>query len=302
MARDSLAPRKTPDRWLPREDWVYRHWSPFSQSDLERELTLAPGQLEALLFDDRRTLIELARVKGVDPAALRDRLVEPATAGVSADRVLALRSRAWRVLTQGHLAQHLFYHPYHGLDVRANAPMLFGLTPRRYWRLRLAGRTPRQILRIKRRPAVGLYVGMRRLFDVDDAEGVRLQVTSPAATNDARRRREAELSCWSRSALPGIALDTKHPYGEQHKIRGRRGSLRNTADLRADERLIERFRRQLPSSCWVIPDAWRGPQVPRARSSDPDPDPALQGYRDPASADDPATASRVPRYVCGLQV
>lgn len=300
MARDTLAPRGAKDHWLPREGWVYRHWLPFSRADLERELVLAPGQLEAFLFDDRRTLVELARAKGIDPGALRDRLVAPAAVGFTADQVAVLRERAWRVLTQGHLAQHLLYHPYHGINLNANAPSLFGLSPYKYLHLRLAGRTALELLRRQQLPVSGLVDAMHRLFDIDDAEGLRLRVTGQAATLEGRQRRDSELSCWLRVPIPGV--DPTHPYAAQRTIPARRRVLRNGADLRADGRRVERYRRHLPRSCWVVPRAWKGPNVRRARTSDPDPDPALRGLRDPSTPAAAAAAAHVPRYVCDLQL
>lgn len=285
--RDSLAPAGSSDHWLPKEDWVYRHWLPFAQADLERELGLGPGQLEAFLFDDRRTLVELARAKGMDPAALRDRLVAPVVSGLGPDRAAVVRERAWRVLTQGHLAQHLLFHPYHGLDVRANAPAIFGLTPRHYQHERLTGRTPLQLIAAHGGTRATLRGALDRLYVVDADEGLRLQVTGRAATTEMLARRRAELRCWMRSPVPG--KDPGQPYVEQHKIEGRRATVTTAAQLAADERIIERYRRALPRSCWSVPARWRGPVVRPARGADPDP-----GVTTAAA---PATLRREPRAV-----
>ena len=281
-ARDTLAPRGAPDRWLPREDWVYRHWLAFDAATANRELGLAPGQLEALLFDDRRTLVALARVRGLEPGALRDRLVAPALVGVVDPlRIATLRSRAWRMMTQGHLAQHMFYHPYHGLDARANSRRLFGLGPKAYYRARLRGRTPLGLLRANGGDPATLFAGMDALFLADRDEGLRLQSTSPAAAAERVVVQRGQLACWARHSIPGT--DRGHPYGEQHHLKQRRLLPRTRAQMHADERLLERFRTTLPASCWAIPDPWRGPALPPPRTDDADPDPELRTFTDPAT-------------------
>ncbi len=294
-ARDALAPAGASDHWLPREDWVYRHWLPFAAVDATRELGLGRGELEAFLFDDRRTLVQLARAEGLDPGALRDRLVAPAIAGLAdPQRVATVRSRAWRMLTQGHLAQHLLFHPYHGLDVRAAASLLFGIGPKAYWRARLRGATPLQLAQADGSNAGELTDAMDGLFAVDHDEGLRLQVTSPAAAAERVALQQAELPCWERRAIPG--KDPGQPYVEQHKIPGRTLLPRTAAQLHADERILERYRRALPRSCWVLPRAYDGPAVAAPRASDPDTDPSLRGFIDPATPADQA----VPRFVCTL--
>ena len=295
QARDSLAPPGSPDQWLPREDWVYRHWLPFDAAAAARELRVSPDQLEALLFDDRRTLVALGRAQGLDPGAVRDRLVAPALEGVTdPERVARLRSRAWRVMTQGHLAQHLLYHPYHGVDVRQNTRALFGLTRSEYYRGRLRGRTPLQLATQGGTGAGGLATALGRLFTIDRDEGLRLQVTSATAADERVARQEEQLPCWRSRVVPGD--DRAHPYAQQHVLRDRVLLPRSTAQLRADERELERFRRALPGSCWSRPARWTGPALGPEPRNDPDPDPALRGFVDPSTA-----ASRaVPRMVCAL--
>ena len=44
-----------------------------------------------------------------------------------------------RVLTQGHLAQHLFFHVFHGLDLHPHSEHLFGMPADAYRALREGG-------------------------------------------------------------------------------------------------------------------------------------------------------------------
>lgn len=105
-----------------------------------------------------------------------------------------------------------------------------------------------------------------------------------------------QFACWRVSQVPG--KDTSHPYAQQHTLKQRVLLPRTRAELRADERLLNRFRRALPRRCWALPDPWRGPAMDPSRASDPDPDPALAGFVDPARAEDQRRA--VPRLVCEL--
>lgn len=297
LARDSLAPPGAPDQWLPRQDWVYRHWLPFDAASATRELGLAPGQLEALHFDDRRSIVQLARALQLDVGALRDRLVAPALVGVTDPRRVArLRSRAWRMMSQGHPAQHLLYHPYHGLDVRTNTRRTFGIGPLAYIRARLRGFTPRALARANGLGLPELAADLEDLFAVDHDEGLRLQVTSAAAAAERRAVRRSHVPCWSKRTIPGS--DPAHPYAAQHRLKKRVLLPRTRAQLRADEALMERFRTTRPASCWTVPDPWRGPDLEPAPASDPDPDPTMRGFVDPAT---PAEERRaVPRAVCLL--
>jgi Tol biopolymer transport system component/plastocyanin len=54
--------------------------------------------------------------------------VAPWRGRVSARRLALLRSRALRTITQGHLAQHLFFHSLHQFAIPSRAPAIFGLS------------------------------------------------------------------------------------------------------------------------------------------------------------------------------
>src|SRR3954466_2730177 len=105
---DSLAPNGAPAHWLPPEPWVYNHWLPFDERRLYRLLGITREQLWQQLRDDHRTLSELASTHGwPEPARLAATLVAPERARVGAAQATVLQARAERVITQGHLAQHL---------------------------------------------------------------------------------------------------------------------------------------------------------------------------------------------------
>ena len=144
-AHDSLAPPGAPHTWLPDEDWVTRHWVPFDERRLTARLGLRSRELEAYLYDDHRALSELALARGLDVDQLRDELVAPWRATVDDARYELLRERTQRVLTQPHLAQHVFFHLFHGAALVDDPVMAYGLPAGTVWQLRVDGLTPVEV-------------------------------------------------------------------------------------------------------------------------------------------------------------
>ncbi len=99
------------------------HWLPYEERRLYRLLGIDRGDLWRFLRDNRRTIAELVSSKGWH----RDALVAPWRGKTSPRRVGALRSRALRTLTQGYLAQHTFFHPFHQTSVPRRARAIFGV-------------------------------------------------------------------------------------------------------------------------------------------------------------------------------
>ena len=146
---DSLAPKNAPAHWLPPEAWVYNHWIPYDEGRLYRLLKIDRRQLWQQLRDDHHTVAELAAAHGYrDPAKLAAALVAPRAASVSAATLATLRGRAERTLTQGHLAQHLFFHSLHQFAIPSAAPDLFGVTDAAFRVLRRGELSPLAIGRL----------------------------------------------------------------------------------------------------------------------------------------------------------
>src|SRR5215210_6962130 len=123
---DSGAPANAPAHWLPPEAWVYNHWLPYDETRLYRLLGITRVGLWEQLRDDRRTLGELAARHGwPDARRLAAALVAPEAAHVDRARLATLRRRALRTITQGHLAQHLFFHSLHQFGIASEAPAMF---------------------------------------------------------------------------------------------------------------------------------------------------------------------------------
>jgi len=147
---DSEAPPGAPPHWLPNERWVMQHWLPFDEERLYSLLHSSRGEVWRWLRDDTRNLAGLARERGWQPEALARELVAPWRGKLAEpSRLALLQSRALRVLTQGHLSQHIFFHSLHQNAIPDNAPAIFGVGSREEFQtLRRSELSPLQICRL----------------------------------------------------------------------------------------------------------------------------------------------------------
>lgn len=126
---DPAAPRGAPPYWLPEERWVDARWLPFEEARLLTELDLSYRQFLTILRAER-PLAAVARRRGVPPSRLTAKLL--GWRGRTGTPVTVLWSRTARVLTQPHLAAHMFTHSFHNSAIRRAAPSIFGISPERY--------------------------------------------------------------------------------------------------------------------------------------------------------------------------
>ncbi|MBJ7519198.1 MAG: hypothetical protein JHC84_05835 [Solirubrobacteraceae bacterium] len=122
---DSAAPPGTTDPlWLPEEEWVMERWMPFDETRLVRALGLSRSEVYVYLKSGQGSLRDLARRQRVELTttyllANRKPLVSTRTYNV-------LRSRAQRMLTQRHLAEHVIGHIWHRWSILHDRPGIFG--------------------------------------------------------------------------------------------------------------------------------------------------------------------------------
>lgn len=136
---DSGAPKNAAAHWLPPQAWVYNHWLPYDESRLYSTLHITRNQLWDQLRNDHNTLAQLAAKHGwPDPVKLAAALVAPERRKWGADRARVLQARALATITQGHLAQHLFFHSLHQFAIPSSAPDIFGVTDVQFRALRRA--------------------------------------------------------------------------------------------------------------------------------------------------------------------
>src|SRR4051794_4223942 len=186
---DSQAPQTAPPHWLPPEPWVYNHWLPFDERRLYRLGKFDRGDLWRQLRDDHRTVWQLAARHGWKrPAALADALVP------SGDRVL--RARALRLLTQGHLAQHAFFHSLHQFAIASEAPKLFGMPDIAFRALRRSELSPLAIGRLHGRSVGAIEAGAIAVLRERARFGVRTGQTPAAQAALLLRRQVSQLPRW----------------------------------------------------------------------------------------------------------
>lgn len=174
-AQDSLAPKGALPHWLPTKRWVYEHWLPFDEGRMYRVLGVGRGAVWRHLRDDaQHDLAQLGRRRGLTPAQLAAALVAPREGEVSRARLAQLRARAYRVVTQGHLSQHILFHSLHQRTIPLAAPRLFGTrTVDEYLQLRRAELSPVQIGRQHGRTRVEMQRAVEAALRATNAEGVR---------------------------------------------------------------------------------------------------------------------------------
>lgn len=237
-AHDSEAPRDAVHRWLPDEAWSHKHWVPYDETRLYSLLGIDTRTLFDWLYDDHRTLADLARRRGVSPRTLAKRLMEPRRDSVSAHEYRVLRRRAERTLTQGHLAQHVFFHVFHGLhmpDVRE----LLGVGQREYARLRARRMSRYEIARIggrSREHVRGLVV---ESMEHAAMHGVHIGATTQEQADRMLARQMRVVDCWLERAHP--KYDPWNPFGDPNA-----GHREHTRSERP--RIV---RRKPPKGCWT---------------------------------------------------
>jgi Tol biopolymer transport system component/plastocyanin len=194
---DSEAPPNAPAHWLSPEAWVYNHWLPYDETRLYRLLGITRVGLWEQLRDDRRTLAQLAARHGwPDPRKLAAALVAPEAARVGAERADVLRARALRTITQGHLAQHLFFHSLHQFGIASEAPDIFGVSDIEFRRLRRAELSPLAIARLHGRSPGEVEALAIAVLRERARTGVRGGAMTRAQADRLLRRQLSQLPRW----------------------------------------------------------------------------------------------------------
>jgi hypothetical protein len=221
-ARDSLAPKSAGDRWLPCERWVMYHWNPVDMPSFYERTGIRQTELfDWLEDDDHHTLGGLLKHRGLDPkATLEASLALKGHSSKRTERILS--ERAGRLLTQGHLAQHVFFHWFHNPSIRQSSREIFGMNPWDYAKAREMGFSPADVGRLKRgytraQTAHRIVKAMMRY----ESRGVSWGATNQAQADHYRERIEKLADVW---------LDQRY-----HKKRPKGGLPRSTAPTTKDK-------------------------------------------------------------------
>lgn len=197
-AADSNAPPGAPPHWLPGAEWVREHWIPYDEGRLYALLHVTRGDLWRQLRDDTRNVAQLAARHGwPDPRALAKALVAPRAAHLTSHRLATLRARALDTLTQGHLAQHLFFHSLHEWAVPASAPQIFGTpTVAEFRDLRRAELSPVMICHLNGRSLAQTQGAVFTKLRQQAQRGVRGGDTTAAQMRLLLSRQLAQVPRW----------------------------------------------------------------------------------------------------------
>lgn len=269
-AHDSLAPPGAWHNWLPDEGWVHHRWVPFDEAALTHALGLPRLDLQSYLYNDHHSLAQLAQRRGLSSADLATRLVVP-WQGISDAHRAVLRDRTMRILTQGHLSQHVFFHVFHGRELFPHSQDLFGMPAPAYEQLRHQGLSYVAIARHGGVPAAAMRAGVVALVEREHAIGIAQQESWPSQSHRLLERTLAWLPCWLRRPLP--ARDPANPYGKNRLLHGVHDARwpANARQRRDDERRVSRVLRRLPASCWTRPRAWSWATAPAGAAAPPTP-------------------------------
>jgi hypothetical protein len=215
-AHDSLSPPGARHNWLPTEDWSAFHWSPFDELRLAHLLGITHRELYDYQSNDHQTLADLALSRGISARKLREDLLAPWKGHVSRAQLRVLRNHTSRMLTQGHLAQHMFWHPFHSPAFMRKpdeaAHDLFGVSIKTYRRLRRDGWTELQIAARGGRTRAQLRRTITHHMEMEAAMGVQMQMTPPSQAARMLARQKSLINCWMSKPLP--RFDPDIPFGD----------------------------------------------------------------------------------------
>ena len=207
---DPDAPPDSPPHWLPGEAWVSNHWLPYDETRLYRLLGIKRSAVWQQLRDDRHNLAQLARSHGWSTRRLATALVSPWRGKVSAARLQLLRSRALRTLTQGHMAQHMFFHSLHQFAVPARARQIFGVSKERYLGLRRAELSPIQIGMLFGRSPAQVQTAVIATLRERSRSGVRTRSTPAQQAQLLLTRQVSQVPRWLQQSRYNGPPQTHH--------------------------------------------------------------------------------------------
>ena len=233
---DSEAPPGAPPHWLPGERWVMQHWLPFDERRLYRLLEVDRGAIWRHLRDDTRNLAGLAEARGWDPRELAVALVEPWEGRLREPaRLAVLRERALRVLTQGHLSQHMMFHSLHQDAIPDNAPAIFGVGSRaEFAALRRSELSPLMICRLNGRSRGHAQQTATATLTAMAALGVEGQAIPARQAERLLARQLSQLPRW----LQQTRYNGPPPLEQPRSSAATAANYSNNADLSGDGRAI----------------------------------------------------------------
>ena len=233
---DSEAPKGAPPHWLPGEQWVMQHWLPYDEERLYSLLGADRGTIWRQLRDDTRNLAQLGEERGWEPRALARELVAPWRSQLrNPGRLALLERRALRTLTQGHLAQHVFFHSLHQEAIPSHATKIFGVASRAEWStLRRSELSPLQICRLNGLPRSHAQDQATATLREYAEKGVARQSIPPVQAERLLSRQLRQLPRW----LQQTRYNGPPPLVDPRSSPSTASNYSNNAALSADGRHV----------------------------------------------------------------
>jgi len=208
--QDTEAPPGAGKNWLPKEDWVIRHWIPFDERELYSALRVRRHDVFKWLDDYDHTIAGLARSRGVDPTKLLDRLVRRWKGRVDDEQFALLRSRTRRTMTQSHLSRHLLFHVFHNRRIGQNAERFFGVDHRTWWKMRSSGHTVLEVARKGGRTERQVRKALLRFLAREQRIGVKRLLTPRRQARRFYGVQRRQLTKWMRDNRLRVPEDHQH--------------------------------------------------------------------------------------------
>lgn len=185
---DPAAPPNATSEWLPDDAWVMQRWLPYSEARLMQVLQTDRYELGPWLRVGQRDLADLARRKGISPAAAIRRIMAPERSRLSRRQFRVRSDRARRTFGQRHLMQHMLFHNFHTWGATAGWRQGIGLTWREIGALRAQKMSLVQIAANNGRTSASLFDTVRRAVRSVSREGIRNGSTSRIQARDQLER------------------------------------------------------------------------------------------------------------------
>jgi Tol biopolymer transport system component len=227
---------------------VSNHWLPYDETRLYRLLGIRRSDVWQQLRDDRHNLAELARRHGWGAQRLAGALVAPWRGKVSGERLRLLRSRALRTLTQGHMAQHMFFHSLHQFAVPARARRIFGTSRAHYLALRRAELSPIQIGMLYGRSPPQVQAAVIATLRERAQAGVRTYSTPPAQARVLLSRQVSQVPRWLQQSRYNGPPRTHHHGGHRGTLLAIPRNYASNPAISADGRQVafEAYEQRVP--------------------------------------------------------
>ncbi|MEA2444616.1 MAG: hypothetical protein QOJ12_1908 [Thermoleophilales bacterium] len=181
-----------------------QRWVPFDEARLYELLGATRPGIERWLADSRgrRTLVELARRRGIGRSELVRGLVAHERNRVTRAQYRLLRSRTNRILIQSHLSQHMLFHTFHTWAVRDAARRTLGLSAKEWAALRDRpsgdgpGVSVAEIARRRRIPVERLRRPVLHSIAAANRRAVRARAMSRAQAAEQFREQRWKIAYW----------------------------------------------------------------------------------------------------------